>query len=182
MPRKRVKSILMYGYAASYATSIILDKKWEELLKRYNYRYLLEQRKLHQTQLGIEIPDISDKDVYIHEIGKGGVLTSLYALSEELKYGLGISMKDIPIIQSTVEIAEYFKLNPYNMLSKAYLILTINAECTKEQLFEKGYSTVLIGALYADTLKAVNDRYEEDGEISYINRPVKDELYKIVTV
>ena len=92
----------MYGYAASYATSIILDKKWEELLKRYNYRYLLEQRKLHQTQLGIEIPDISDKDVYIHEIGKGGVLTSLYALSEELKCGLGISMKDIPIIQSTV--------------------------------------------------------------------------------
>ena len=68
------------------------------------------------------------------------------------------------------------------MLSKAYLILTDNAECTKEQLFEKGYSTVLIGALYADTLKAVNDRYEEDGEISYINRPVKDELYKIITV
>ena len=133
MPRKRVKSILMYGYAASYATSIILDKKWEELLKRYNYRYLLEQRKLHQTQLGIEIPDISDKDVYIHEIGKGGVLTSLYALSEELKCGLGIS-------------------------------------------------TALIGALYSDTLKAVNDRYEEDGEISYINRPVKDELYKIITV
>ena len=176
-----MKSILMYGYAASYATSIILDSKWEELSGRYDYRYLLEQKRIHQMQLDIEKPDISREDEFIYEIGKGGVLTSLYALSEELKCGLGISMKDIPIIQSTVEIAEYFKLNPYNMLSKAYLILTDNAECTKEQLFEKGYSTALIGALYSDTLKAVNDRYEEDGEISYINRPVKDELYKIIT-
>ena len=170
----------MYGYAASYATSIILDKKWEELLKRYNYRYLLEQRKLHQTQLGIEVPDISDKDVYIHEIGKGGVLTSLYDLSKELKCGLGINMREIPIIQSTVEIAEYFRLNPYNMLSKAYLIVTDNAERTKEELLDKGYSTVLIGALYADVLKVVNDKYEEDGEVSYINRPAKDEIYKIM--
>ena len=172
----------MYGYAGSYATSVILDRKWDELLERFDHRYLSEQQKIHQALLNIERPNISITDVSIYEIGKGGVLTSLYALSEELKCGLGISMKDIPIIQSTVEIAEYFKLNPYNMLSKAYLILTDNAECTKEQLFEKGYSTALIGALYSDTLKAVNDRYEEDGEISYINRPVKDELYKIITV
>lgn len=182
MSRERVKSILMYGYAASYATSIILDIKWEELIKRYNYRYLLEQKKLHQIQLGIEKPNISAEDVHIHEVGKGGVITSLYALSEKLKCGLGISMKNIPIIQSTVEIAEYFRLNPYNMLSKAYLILTDNVECTKEQLFDKGYNTALIGALYTDTLKVVNDKYEEDGEISYINRPAKDEIYKVVTV
>ena len=68
------------------------------------------------------------------------------------------------------------------MLSKAYLIVTDNAERTKEELLDKGYSTVLIGALYADVLKVVNDKYEEDGEISYINIPAKDEIYKVVTV
>ena len=180
MPRKRLKSILMYGYAASYATAVILDSKWEELSLRYDYRYLLEQKRIHQMQLDIGKPDISCEDEFIYEIGKGGVLTSLYDLSKELKCGLGINMREIPIIQSTVEIAEYFRLNPYNMLSKAYLIVTDNAERTKEELLDKGYSTVLIGALYADVFKVVNDKYEEDGEVSYINRPAKDEIYKIM--
>ena len=157
MSRKRLKSILMYGYAASYATAVILDSKWEELSGKYDYRYLLEQKRIHQMQLDIEKPDISREDEFIYEIVKGGVLTSLYDLSKQLKCGLGI-----------------------NMLSKAYLIVTDNAERTKEELLDKGYSTVLIGALYADVLKVVNDKYEEDGEVSYINRPAKDEIYKIM--
>lgn len=174
----------MYGYAGAYGVHLILDKKWEELLEKYNYRYLSEQKRIHQMQFDIEKPDINIGDTYVYEIGKGGVHTSLYALSGELKSGLGINMKSIPIIQSTVEIAEYFRLNPYNMLSKAYLIVCDNAEFMQEYMRDKGYKSVLIGALYEDKLKIVNDRYEEetDNGFSYINRPGKDEIYKIMTI
>lgn len=180
MFRKRLKSILMYGYAASYATSVILDRKLDELLERFDHRYLSEQQKIHQALLNIERPNISITDVSIYEIGKGGVLTSLYALSKELNCGLGIDMKNVPVIQSSVEISELYRLNPYNMLSRAYLIVTDNAEKTKEQMLIEGYDTVLIGALYDDNYKTINDKCGEGEELSSINRPDKDDIYKII--
>ena len=108
------------------------------------------------------------------------MLTSLYALSKELNCGLGIDMKNVPVIQSSVEISELYRLNPYNMLSRAYLIVTDNAEKTKEQMLIEGYDTVLIGALYDDNYKTINDKCGEGEELSSINRPDKDDIYKII--
>ena len=109
MPRKRLKSILMYGYAASYATAVILDSKWEELSGRYDYRYLLEQKRIHQMQLDIEKPDISREDEFIYEIVRSARMGGKIKIINANK---GVSLMPVSGIRTKTRV-----MNPHSFIS-----------------------------------------------------------------
>lgn len=180
MLRKRLKSVLMYGYAGSLAGSLIIDNYYEELSELYHRRYIEEIEKLHKDSLELKKLDMNLDDTKVYDIAKGGVLTSLYAISRKLKCGIGLRMRAVPILQSTVEICEHFRLNPYNILSSGYLITTEDIQATKDILSANGIEAAHIACLYADNVRLVEDRYEEaEAEFSYIHKPDKDEIYKL---
>ena len=109
MPRKRLKSILMYGYAASYATAVILDSKWEELSGKYDYRYLLEQKRIHQMQLDIEKPDISREDEFIYEIVRSARMGGKIKIINANK---GVSLMPVSGIRTKTRV-----MNPHSFIS-----------------------------------------------------------------
>lgn len=49
----------------------------------------------------------------IYPLGKGGVLGGLWNMLEQINAGMEIDLRKIPIRQETVEICEFFDLNPY---------------------------------------------------------------------
>ena len=53
----------------------------------------------------------------VRQIGSGGILAGLWDLSESLGIGMEIERSHILIRQETVEICEYYQLNPYQMTS-----------------------------------------------------------------
>ena len=59
----------------------------------------------------------------MHDTSKGGVFTSLWELSEYLKCGMEINLRSIPIRQETIELCEYFNLNPYFINSLGGLLV-----------------------------------------------------------
>ena len=69
-----------------------------------------------RESLGYEVVDYE-------VIGKGGVLASLWKICDRNKWGLRYDLKKIPILQGTVEIANYFDLNPYRLITKnSYIV------------------------------------------------------------
>ena len=106
----------------------------------------------------------------------GGIFGALWELAEEAGVGLEIDLKKIPVKQETIEICEFFELNPYELLSGGCLIMTAdNGENLVAALKREGIPSVIVGRT-TDR----NDRviYNED-EKRYLDRPKTDQIYKV---
>lgn len=113
---------------------------------------------------------------FVRQIGSGGILAELWNLSKETKLGLDMNMKAFSILQETVEVCEYFRLNPYQLSSVgSFLMVSEDAEGLAEQILAAGGKANVIGSL-TDS----HDKLIRNGEeIRYLDRPAPDELWKI---
>lgn len=117
--------------------------------------------------------------VYLEQVGDGGVLAALWRLSAAAGSGIRVDMKRLPILQETVEVCEYFRLNPYQLTSSgSFLMVADDGEELCQYLNEQGVPVSVIGQITDN-----NDKIIQNGEeIRYIDRPAPDEIYKIFEV
>lgn len=113
---------------------------------------------------------------FVRQIGSGGILAALWNLSKETKLGLDMDMKAFSILQETVEVCEYFRLNPYQLSSVgSFLMVSEDAEGLAAQIREAGGKANVIGSLTDSHDKLIHN----GEEIRYLDRPAPDELWKI---
>ena len=148
----------------------------EELCTRYPAR-MIEEAAGFDRYLSV-IPEaaaaVKSGVCGMHDVSRGGIFGALWELAQRAGVGLEIDLKKIPVKQETIEICEFFELNPYELLSGGCLIMTA----------EDG--DALIAALACEDIPAVvvgrttggNDRiiYNED-ERRYLDRPKTDQIY-----
>lgn len=90
--------------------------------------------------------------------------------------GLEADMKKMSIQQETVEICEYFRLNPYQMTSVgSLLIFTQNGEALVQKLQEAGKQAAVIG----HTTNRKERVLSGGSERRFLDRPQPDELARI---
>ena len=90
--------------------------------------------------------------------------------------GLEVDLKKLPIKQETVEICEFFELNPYELLSGGCLIMvTEDGNGLVSALAREEIPAVIVGRT-TDS----NDRilYNED-EKRYLDMPKTDQIYDV---
>lgn len=111
----------------------------------------------------------------MHDITEGGIFGALWEIASAGGVGLEIDLKAIPIRQETVEVCEFFKVNPYQMMSSgSMLIAARDGAGLVQKLKEAGIHAAVIGRTTAG-----NDRILRNGdEIRYLDRPQPDELYR----
>ena len=113
---------------------------------------------------------------FVRQIGSGGILAALWNLSKETKLGLDMNMKAFSILQETVEVCEYFRLNPSQLSSVgSFLMVSEDAEGLAEQILAAGGKAKVIGSLTDSHDKLIHN----GEEIRYLDRPAPDELWKI---
>ena len=56
----------------------------------------------------------------MRQVGEGGIFAALYRLAKEADTGLVVDLKAMPVRQETIEICEYYKLNPYQLPRETY--------------------------------------------------------------
>lgn len=112
----------------------------------------------------------------IYPLGKGGVLNGLWHLLERTDAGMEIDLRKIPIRQETVEICEFFDLNPYYTDSEGSLLIqTKDGPGLVFRLEHEGIPAVVIGSTNES-----NDRIiYNQGNKRYLDRPQREELEKI---
>lgn len=170
------REIIMCGYAGLEGTLRILDEAQTELETRFVSAFL-EQTKGLTGELvrPDQILNVygCDRKAMVRQIGSGGIMAALWELSETAHIGFKIDMPQIALKQETVEICEFYRLNPYLMTSAgSYLILTDAGEDVIRVLEKAGTQPVRLGAVRDQNARVIRN----GEEIRYLDRPAPDEL------
>ncbi len=159
-------------------TAIIANEKEEELLEHFP-RIFVEEAKGFDRYLSV-VPEagiaVRSGVSAMHDVTEGGIYGALWELSEASCVGIRVDLKAIPIRQETVEICEYFGLNPYRLISSGCMLMAApDGGKLVRDLERAGIGAVIIGHCTEGKTKRVRN-----GEsASFLERPRSDELYKI---
>ena len=145
-----------------------------------------EEARAEYTNLDLVIDDgsmsaVSDilqerEVISIHDVREGGIFAALWEMAAAKNVGLSVDLKNIPIRQHTIEVCEYFNLNPYMLRSGGTLLLACaNGARLVEQFQKAGIESAVIGQTTSG-----NDRLiHYDEEARFLEPPKMDEYYKV---
>ena len=159
-------------------TAILATEKEEELRSRYAQPFIDKAKTFRQIMSILPEAAVAAKSGAgaMHDVSEGGVFGALWELAESAGVGLEIDLKKIPIRQETIEICEFFDLNPYKILSGgSLLIATEDGNGLIMELEKEGIPATIIGKA-TDS----NDRVLiNDDERRFLETTQTDELYSI---
>ncbi len=159
-------------------TAILATEKEEALRSRYAQPFI-DKAKVFRQMMSI-IPEaavaVRSGASAMHDVSEGGIFGALWELAESAGVGLEIDLKKIPIRQETVEICEFFDLNPYKFLSGGCLLIAAEDGNGLVMELEKADIPAVIIGKATDS----NDRVliNED-ERRFLETTQTDELYSI---
>lgn len=171
------RDIVMTKTCGLGGTALLAGHFTDELATRYPRRFIERAAEfLSETEANAEgYLAVADGAAYVHAAAEGGVFGALWELAEFAECGLEIDLPAIPILQETVEICEYFDVNPYQLRTEGvFLILTEHGNRLCESLEEKGISSAVIGKTVPGLDRAVRNgeevRYLEPNRVEEYER------------
>lgn len=176
---KPKQDVVLTKWVGIEGTYLIAGEKEDELRKRFSAEYI-EEAKGFERYLSI-IPEAAtamESSVgAVHNVSEGGIFGALWEMAERSGVGLEIELKKIPIRQETVEICNYYNINPYALLSSGCLLMTAdNGYDLAESLHKKGISAAVIGRTTNS-----NDRLIINEEEKRFLTPAQpDEYFKLI--
>lgn len=170
--------IVMTKWIGLEGTVILAKEKEQDLLTGYPHSIVSAAQNFEQyLSLLPEAATALKSGVYtMHDVRSGGVFGALYELAKRMGVGLSIDLKQIPVKQETIEICEFFDLNPYELLSGgSLLIVTQNGDELVEKLQKEGIFSAVIGK----TIKGNDKVVLNEDETRYLEPAKTDEIFKI---
>ena len=170
--------IIVTGYVGLEGTAILANEKRAELETRFSKAFIDKSAAyIDHISTAMEAASAIGAGVAaIHDASQGGIFGALWDMAEASGIGLDIDLKKLPIRQDTIEISEFFDINPYKLLSGGSLII-IAADGTRvlRELEKTGQNAVIVGAT-TDS----NDRVLISGEERrFLETAQTDEIYKV---
>ena len=171
--------LVITKWIALEGTSMLAAERKENLSSRYPIPFIEEAERFKELlDIRAEAAVAVESSVSaIHDISSGGIYASLWEMSERAGCGLEVDLRKIPVRQETIEICEFFEINPYQLLSGGALLLaTKDGESLVKKLEDKGIPAIVVGVL-----KEGNDKIIINGEEKrYLESPQSDEIHKVL--
>ena len=144
-------SDLVMTKSAGLAGAVLLAKYYRENLhERYTYSFI-DKAEARNVELSVltEVKLLKESGIcHMHDVAEGGVFGAVWEFCERLHAGVELDLKKIPICQETVEICEYFDVNPYQLKGDgALLFLTHDSATVIKALKEQGIPAAVIGRI-----------------------------------
>ena len=171
--------IIITKWAGIEGTSIIAKEKEEQLRTRFTQPFIDGAKAFDQLLSVLPEASIAVKHgvAAMHDVTEGGIFGALWEMAEASGVGLEIDLKKIPVRQETIEICEFFDINPYELISSGCMLMAAaDGNTIVRELEKSGIPAAVAG-------KAVqgNDRVlYAGGERRFLEPPKADELYKVV--
>lgn len=165
--------VLVTRYIGIRGTAILAREYRDDLVNRYP-KWLVDEACQFDSYLNSSDSQLSDENViYSKEYTEFGVFEALFQMSRELKCGLEINIKDIPIKQETVEICEFTGVNPYALYAGYSSVVVAKDGKKAVEFYEKNeIPATIVGTTTKDNDKIVINE-DERGFLPHIR---KDEL------
>jgi hydrogenase maturation factor len=170
------EDIVMTKWLGLEGTAIIASNSGEVLKDRYPAD-IVDTAALFYDYMSIAAEAavaIKSNASYVHVLREGGVFGGLWQLASDNGVGLVIDLRKIPVRQETIEVCEYFDLNPYELIGGGSLLITSsNGGELVSRLLKAGISAAVIGRT-TDS----NDRVIcHDDEKRFLEPAKGDEIY-----
>ncbi len=176
---KAGQDLVVTKWVALEGSSMLAGEKQNELATRYPVPFIENARRFkalldirQEAELAIEAGASA-----IHDVSGGGIYAALWEMAGKAGTGLEVDLRVIPIRQETIEICEFFELNPYHLLSGgALLIATDDGPELVRKLEENDIPAAVVGGL-----REGNDKIIINGdERRYLESPQADEIHRIL--
>lgn len=160
-------------------TSILAKEKEQALLTRFSQRFV-DTAKAFDEQISVVKEGILAAQFGVgamHDVTEGGIFGALWEMAEGSGVGLEIELLKIPVKQETIEICEFFGINPYGLISSGSMLMAAeDGNGLVMELNKQGIPATIIGKATAG-----NDRVLlNQDERRFLEPPKTDELYKVV--
>lgn len=171
--------IIVTKWIGLEGTSIIAKEKEQELLTRYP-AHLVDAAKSFDKYLSV-LPEaasaVKSGVSAMHDVTEGGIFGALWEMAEASGVGLEIDLKKIPVKQETIEVCEFFGINPYELISSGSMLMAApDGNSLVRELEKQGIHAAVVGKAVAG-----NDRVlVNEEERRFLEPPKTDELYKVV--
>lgn len=171
--------IIMTKWAGLEGTSIIASDFEKDLVD------VLSKTEIQSAQALIDNISVVPEGVLagkfgvnsMHDVTEGGILGAAWEIAEISETGMEIYLEKIPVLKTTKKICDYYKIDPYRLISSGSMIMTCkNGEKLVNLLKNEGIAASIIG-------KIINkDRIliDESGNVSELEPPKADELFEVV--
>ena len=171
------QELIVTGFIGLAGTGMIADLKKEELSRRFPSMFLREAETCSERlSIEKEAEILSRSDTFRMALGELGIYGALWETAEKSGTGLEVEIEKIPIKQHTIEICEYFDLNPYQLMSTgAMLIASDQGQELVRELQTNGIQAAVIGRTSDSREKLI---YRQ-GKAANLEITRNDEFYKI---
>lgn len=171
--------ILVSKWIGLEGTSIIAKEKGQELAARYPMQ-LIKAAQGFDQYLSV-LPEaaiaVASGVKAMHDVTEGGIFGALWELAESSGIGLEIDLKKIPVKQETIEVCEYFGINPYGLISSGCMLMAASdGTAFARELEKNGIHAAIIGKAVAGNGRVLLNEEER----RFLEPPKTDELYKVV--
>ncbi len=173
-----MQDIVLLKWIGLEGTFRIMREKQEELAQRFVPAFLKQICEMESELFSTEALKIAKAFGVsaMHQIASGGILAALWEMAESSNVGLEVDLKKMTIRQETVEVCEFYHLNPYQLTSTgSVLIFTDRGEELVETYQEQGICASLLGRTTANKERVILGGEDK----RFIDKPAPDELFKI---
>lgn len=172
----------MVGCVGAAGTAAIAKLKEKRLSQRFSTQFTERCRNADQ---GLEMSEGAVLSTILREAGvsdlmeadEGGIMAALWRFFEGSGFGFTIKLRQIPLLQETVEVCELFEINPYCLLSTGCLLFTADHGWDAVEALA---GTDVVSAVIGKVTQGPGKHIYNGDVHSFLNRPKQDELYCII--
>lgn len=172
------QEIVMSKWAGIEGTAIIAKAKEKELLTKYTTDFINGAKDFIEYISVVAESKVARRlgVTSMHDVTEGGIYGALWELGAASNVGIEVDLKKIPIKQETVEICEFYDLNPYQLISSGVMLMvTDRANALVDELKKVGIHAAVIGRITDNNERIVLNEDEK----RFLAPPKSDELYKV---
>lgn len=173
------QEIVMTKWAGLEGTAIIATAKEMELKSKYSTGFIEGAKRMieHISVVPEAMVARATGVTSMHDVTEGGIYGALWEIGAASKVGLEVDLKKILLKQETVEICEFYDLNPYMLISSGcMLMITDQANHLVEKLKAEGIAAAVIGRITEGNDRVIINEEEK----RFLEPPKSDELYKVM--
>lgn len=173
------QELVMTKWAGLEGTAILASDKEKELLTRYTSDFIDGAKNLMQYISVVKDAKIAKQIgvTSMHDVTEGGIFGALWEVAAASNVGIEVELKKIPIRQETIEICEFFDLNPYLLISSGCMLMgTYQGNALVQALEREGITAAVIGHVTKGKDRIVWNEEER----RFLETPRSDELYKVL--
>lgn len=170
------QELLLTGWIALGGTAMLAQQYESKLQQRYPFSLIDRAKEFEKlTAAARDARAITHFGAApMHALGQGGIFGALWEMAERAGVGLEVDLKKIPIKQETIELCEYFDINPYEFYSSGSLLVgTDRAEALAAWLHSQGVEASVIGRV----TDGKERRIHNGEDCRFLDRPKQDEWF-----